>query len=64
MHLLRHNLVTGLGSLVPTMVETRLDPKFKSTGKALLGLMLEHRREAQRKESSGWLTGERSERVY
>ena len=29
--------VTRLGSLDPTTVETELDPKFKGTGKALLG---------------------------
>lgn len=29
--------VTGLMSLDPAMVETRLDPKFKSTRKALVG---------------------------
>lgn len=34
--------VTGLTSLDPSTVETRLDPKFKSTSKAFLGLMLEH----------------------
>ena len=34
--------VTGLGSLDPVTVETRLDSKFKSTGKALSGLMLQH----------------------
>ena len=47
--------VTGLGFWDPVTVETRLDPEFKGTAKALLGQHLQAKRDTVSTKVSDWL---------
>lgn len=48
-------LDSGLGSLDLPLVETRLDPKFKSTSKALLGQQLQLKGDTVTTKALDWL---------